>query len=61
MDLGWFEHIIPCGIEGKGVTSISHQNGKNISVEDVVPLFLQAFSEKFECSFESKSYDDCFG
>ena len=33
-DLSWFDHIVPCGIEGMGVTSLSkhfHRNGINYS------------------------------
>ena len=28
-DLSWFDHINPCGIEGKGVTSITQCIGRN--------------------------------
>ena len=27
-DLSWFEHIIPCGITGSGVTSLSKSLGR---------------------------------
>ena len=27
-DLTWFEHIVPCGIEGKFVTSLSKETGR---------------------------------
>ena len=27
-DLSWFEHIVPCGVEGRGVTSLSKLLGK---------------------------------
>ena len=23
VDLGWFDHIVPCGLDGRGVTSLS--------------------------------------
>ena len=26
-DLSWFDHIVPCGIEGKGVTSLTQLAG----------------------------------
>ena len=29
VDLSWFEHILPCGLEGKGVTSLSSATGLN--------------------------------
>ncbi|XP_076238459.1 lipoyl(octanoyl) transferase 2 [Calliopsis andreniformis] len=49
-DLTWFDHIVPCGIEGKGVTSISKELNTNITVQDVLPQFRNAFQDQFECS-----------
>ncbi|XP_063967304.1 octanoyl-[acyl-carrier-protein]:protein N-octanoyltransferase LIPT2, mitochondrial-like [Lytechinus pictus] len=49
-DLRWFDHIVPCGIEGKGVTSLSNEvRHRTITVEDAVEPFLESFSEQFEC------------
>lgn len=50
-DLGWFDHIVPCGIQGKGVTTLSKELNRYVSVEEVVPLFLDSFSEVFGCFF----------
>ncbi|KAJ8880146.1 hypothetical protein PR048_016609 [Dryococelus australis] len=49
VDLSWFLHIVPCGIEGKGVTSLSHELDRSVEVEDVVPVFLNSFSKLFQC------------
>lgn len=49
-DLNWFNHIIPCGIEGKGVTSLSAECGRRISVEDAIVTFLKCFSLQFNCN-----------
>lgn len=49
-DLKWFDHIVPCGIEGKGVTSISQQLGMQVTTEDVIPLFKNAFQDQFQCT-----------
>lgn len=49
-DLNWFNHIVPCGIEGKGVTSISKELNMNVSIEDVTPLLQNAFQDQFQCS-----------
>ncbi|XP_069615569.1 octanoyl-[acyl-carrier-protein]:protein N-octanoyltransferase LIPT2, mitochondrial [Ranitomeya imitator] len=54
-DLSWFGHIVPCGIVGKGVTSLSAELGRPVTVDEVVPLFLEAFQDEFGCSLE---YDD---
>jgi len=33
IDLGYFDHIVPCGIKGKGVTSLAKELDKEIDVE----------------------------
>ena len=33
IDLGYFDHIVPCGIKGKGVTSLAKELGEEIDVE----------------------------
>lgn len=48
-DLRWFEHIVPCGIEGKGVTSLSRELDREMGVEDVTPTFLDSFRDILEC------------
>ncbi|KAJ8918166.1 hypothetical protein NQ315_011624 [Exocentrus adspersus] len=50
-DLNWFNHIVPCGIEGKGVTSLSKELNRDVTVEEVLPIFLDSFSEIFNCSY----------
>ncbi len=37
-DLSWFDRIVPCGIEDAGVTSLSAELGRDITVLDVLPL-----------------------
>ncbi|XP_029668751.1 putative lipoyltransferase 2, mitochondrial [Formica exsecta] len=49
IDLGWFEHIVPCGIEDKGVTSISEELDTDVTIADVIPIFRSAFRDHFEC------------
>ena len=34
-DLSWFDRIVPCGIRDAGVTTMSKEIGRNISVEEV--------------------------
>lgn len=48
-DLTWFDHIVPCGIEGKGVTSISKELDVDVKVDDVLPIFINTFRDQFEC------------
>lgn len=47
-DLRWFEHIVPCGIEGKGVTSLSEELRRHVDIADVTPAFLRSFGKVFE-------------
>lgn len=34
-DLSWFAHIVPCGLVGKGVTSLTQQCGRNGALSSV--------------------------
>jgi lipoyl(octanoyl) transferase len=48
-DLGYFDHMIPCGIKGKAVTSLNVELGKTeIQLEEVKQKLLKHFSELFE-------------
>lgn len=48
-DLGYFDHIIPCGIEGKAVTSLNVELGKKeIPLAEVQEKVLKHFEELFE-------------
>ena len=42
-DMKWFEHIVPCGIVGKGVTSLSREVGRLVSPAEAAPHLLTAF------------------
>ncbi|KAL6104891.1 lipt2 [Pungitius sinensis] len=48
-DMSWFGHIVPCGIVGKGVTSLSGELRRDVGVEEAVPHLLQAFRDQFHC------------
>uniref|UniRef100_A0A803Y0D2 BPL/LPL catalytic domain-containing protein n=1 Tax=Meleagris gallopavo TaxID=9103 RepID=A0A803Y0D2_MELGA len=49
-DLSWFEHIVPCGLEGTTATSLSHELGRHVTVEDILEPFLESFQEVFDCT-----------
>lgn len=49
-DLTWFEHVVPCGIVGKGVTTLSRELEKEVSVSETTQPFLEAFAEQFNCT-----------
>jgi lipoyl(octanoyl) transferase len=46
-DLGIFDEFVPCGIHDYGVTSISAEIGRNVGVEEVKPVVVQAFRQVF--------------
>lgn len=50
-DLNWFKHIVPCGIEGKGVTSLDKELRRPVTLNEVIPMFLHSFTEVFGCSY----------
>lgn len=37
-DLGHFDRIVPCGIRDAGVTSLTAELGRPVSVADVLPV-----------------------
>lgn len=56
-DLSYFNHIVPCGISDKDVTSIQREwalTGKNGKPDEqkVTEAMLKHFSKVFECEFE---------
>jgi lipoyl(octanoyl) transferase len=50
-NLGYFDHIIPCGIRGKAVTSLEVELGKKLNVEEVKEKILKHFATIFESEF----------
>lgn len=46
-DLSMFEHIVPCGIRDRGVTSMSRLSGRPIAMEQVVERVVARFAEAF--------------
>jgi len=49
-NLGYFDHIIPCGIRGKAVTSMEAELGKKIDMAEVKEKILKHFSKLFKAS-----------
>ena len=51
-DLTYFNHIIPCGIEGKNVTSLEKITGEKVDPDSVKEIILSKFSEIFDVNIQ---------
>ncbi|XP_058795256.1 putative lipoyltransferase 2, mitochondrial [Phymastichus coffea] len=58
VDLRWFEHIVPCGIEDKSVTSLSKELFADLRVEDAIPVLKRAFADEFQCEVVDMSTEE---
>ncbi|MDZ7848464.1 MAG: lipoyl(octanoyl) transferase LipB [Owenweeksia sp.] len=47
-DLSYFDHIVPCGIADKGVTSLQKELGQPVAMDDIREKARQYFEEIFE-------------
>ncbi|PHS68467.1 MAG: lipoyl(octanoyl) transferase [Flavobacterium sp.] len=55
-NLGYFDHMIPCGIKGKAVTSLNVELGKKeIPIAEVKEKLLKHFAELFEAELKQKT------
>ena len=51
-DLAPFELIVPCGIEGHGVTSLSIETGRDVKITDAIKAAVPAFEKIFGLELE---------
>ena len=57
VDLGYFDHIIPCGIKGKAVTSLNVELGvSNVDEVEVKSKILKHFQDLFEAQFVNPKF-----
>ena len=47
-DLNYFNHIVPCGITDKTVTSLSKELGREMDLDEVKGILLQELAEVFQ-------------
>jgi lipoyl(octanoyl) transferase len=52
-DLGYFGHIIPCGIDDKAVTSMEKELGKKPEIMEVKQKLQGHFADLFGCEYNS--------
>lgn len=51
--LDYFDLIVPCGIQDKGVTSLARETGRDLAVTDVLAPLAEAFAAVFERTLAS--------
>ena len=49
-DLRYYNYIIPCGIKGKGITSINQEIKKNVSINEVKEKILENLKKTFQAN-----------
>jgi lipoyl(octanoyl) transferase len=54
-DLSYFDHIIPCGINNKQVTSLEKEGGRKMDMEEVKEKLKRNFEEVFHAEIIVKS------
>lgn len=47
-DLRYFDLIIPCGLQGKGVTSVARETGRAVDLDDVRRAVVESFGAIFK-------------
>jgi lipoyl(octanoyl) transferase len=61
-DLDYFNHIIPCGIQNKKVTSIKEELGRSVPMEEVKEKLRKNFEKVFDVELVlSRQYQKSFG
>ncbi|HEX9890763.1 MAG TPA: lipoyl(octanoyl) transferase LipB [Actinomycetota bacterium] len=54
-DLRWFEAIVPCGLPGYGVATLSELAGRPVTVEDALPVVAGEFEAVFGVRFRGQA------
>jgi len=52
-DLSYFQHIIPCGIDDKAVTSMGRELGEEVDMKEVKEKLKRHFAELFEAEIKN--------
>jgi len=55
-DLSYFNHIVPCGIQNKKVTSIKEELGKEVDIAEVKERLKKNFEKVFDVELFDKQY-----
>lgn len=47
-DLSWYGAIVPCGLEDRGVTTLTDLAGREVTVAEMTPIVARRFAEVFD-------------
>jgi lipoyl(octanoyl) transferase len=47
-DLSWYRAIVPCGLDDRGVTSLTELAGREVTVDEILPAVAGRFEEVFQ-------------
>ena len=56
-NLNYFEHIVPCGIDDKGVTSMEKELGTKIPLQEVADVLAKSFEQCFDINLENTTLE----
>lgn len=51
-DMTWFDRIVPCGIEDAGVTSLSTELGRTVTVQEALPVVVAELERFYGATLE---------
>jgi lipoyl(octanoyl) transferase len=57
-ELDFYDHIVPCGIADRGVTSLERELGRSIDPDECRERVVQAFARAFACPAIAATRDD---
>ena len=53
----FFSLIVPCGIKGKGVTSLSQELNRDVNVQETQSYLVEQFEKIFQCDIIERNFD----
>ncbi|MFY0673482.1 MAG: lipoyl(octanoyl) transferase LipB [Bacteroidia bacterium] len=56
-DLSYFKNIVPCGIDDKGVTTMSKELNRTITIDEVTPVLKTCFEQRFKIKLNNITLD----
>ncbi len=60
-DLAWFQHIVPCGVPDKDVTSMERLLERPVTLAEVMPVLLERFGAEFGAEMKAVTREALLG